>query len=144
MTDIVEKQSLALQELTTPTIQLWEGILILPIVGIVDSNRAQIMTTAMLTKIQQTASRTIIIDITGVATVDSGVANHLIKITKATRLMGCTCILSGIGPEVAQILVHLGLSLESVETSGNLQSAFKTALLRSGQTITEKQPDGAR
>lgn len=130
--DLIEKQSRALIELSTPTIQLWEGILVLPILGVLDSRRAQDMTDVMLNKIQQTNATVIIIDITGVPTVDSSVANHLIKITKATRLMGCECILSGIGPEIAQTLVHLGISLDSIETSSNLKSAFQAALTKTG------------
>lgn len=133
--DLIEKQSRALLELSTPTIQLWEGILVLPILGVLDSRRAQDMTDVMLHKIQQTNAIAIIIDITGVPTVDSSVANHLIKITKATKLMGCECILSGIGPEIAQTLVHLGINLEMIETSSNLKSAFQLALVKTGYQI---------
>lgn len=133
--DLIEKQSRALLELSTPTIQLWESILVLPILGVLDSKRAQDMTDVMLHKIQQTNALIVIIDITGVPTVDSGVANHLIKITKATKLMGCECILSGIGPEIAQTLVHLGISLETIETSSNLKSAFQLALIKTGHQI---------
>ena len=135
--DLIEKQSRALLELSTPTIQLWEGILMLPILGVLDSRRAQNMTDVMLNKIQQTNARSIIIDITGVPTVDSSVANHLIKITKATKLMGCECILSGIGPEIAQILVHLGINLEAIETSSNLKSALQLALVKTGYQIKQ-------
>lgn len=135
---LIEKQSRALLELSTPTIQLWEGILVLPILGILDSHRAQEMTDVMLNKIQETSALSIIIDITGVPTVDSSVANHLIKITKATRLMGCECILSGIGPEVAQSLVHLGVNLDTIETSSNLKAAFQQALTKAGHTIKLK------
>ena len=133
--DLIEKQSRALLELSTPTIQLWEGILVLPILGVLDSRRAQDMTDVMLHKIQQTNALTVIIDITGVPTVDSSVANHLIKITKATKLMGCECILSGIGPEIAQTLVHLGINLDMIETSSNLKSAFQQALVKTGYQI---------
>ena len=133
--DLIEKQSRALLELSTPTIQLWESILVLPILGVLDSRRAQDMTDVMLHKIQETNALTIIIDITGVPTVDSSVANHLIKITKATKLMGCECILSGIGPEIAQTLVHLGINLEMIETSSNLKSAFQLALVKTGYQI---------
>lgn len=133
--DLIEKQSRALLELSTPTIQLWEGILVLPILGVLDSRRAQDMTDVMLHKIQQTNALTVIIDITGVPTVDSSVANHLIKITKATKLMGCECILSGIGPEIAQTLVQLGINLDMIETSSNLKSAFQLALVKAGYQI---------
>lgn len=137
--ELIEQQSRALMELSTPTIQLWEGILVLPILGVLDSRRAQDMTDVMLNKIQQTSADSIIIDITGVPTVDSSVANHLIKITKATRLMGCECILSGIGPEIAQTLVQLGISLDTIETSSNLKSAFQLALVKSGYQIKQQQ-----
>ena len=133
--ELIEQQSRALLELSTPTIQLWEDILVLPILGILDSRRAQDMTEVMLHKIQQTNARIIIIDITGVPTVDSSVANHLIKITKATKLMGCECILSGIGPEIAQTLVQLGINLDRIETSSNLKSAFQLALIKTGYNI---------
>ncbi|MDF1757960.1 MAG: protoglobin domain-containing protein [Legionellaceae bacterium] len=136
--NLIEKQSRALMELSTPTIQLWDGILVLPILGVLDSCRAQNMTELMLSKIQQTNASSIIIDITGVPTVDSSVANHLIKITKATKLMGCECILSGIGPEIAQILVHLGISLDTIQTSSNLKSAFQLTLLKEGYHVQHK------
>ena len=136
--NLIEQQSRALMELSTPTIQLWEGILVLPILGVLDSRRTQDMTNVMLSKIQQTNARSIIIDITGVPTVDSSVANHLIKITKVTRLMGCECILSGIGPDIAQTLVQLGINLETIETSSNLKAAFQTALVKSGYQIKLK------
>ena len=139
---IIESQSRALLELSTPTIQLWEGILVLPILGVLDSHRAQDMTDVMLNKIMQTGARSIIIDITGVPTVDTSVANHLIKITKATRLMGCECILSGIGPEIAQTLVHLGINLDSVDTSANLKSAFQNALFKAGYEVGLKTSKG--
>ncbi|MCH9756675.1 MAG: STAS domain-containing protein [Gammaproteobacteria bacterium] len=136
--DLIEQQSRALMELSTPTIQLWEGILVLPILGVLDSKRTQDMTNMMLAKIQQTNARWIIIDITGVPTVDSSVANHLIKVTKVTKLMGCECLLSGIGPEVAQTLVQLGVNLEMIETASNLKSAFQGVLVRSGYHIKLK------
>lgn len=137
--ELLEKQNLALQELSTPTIQLWKDVLILPIVGLVDSSRAQLMTRELLLKIQETSAKNLIIDITGVATMDSGVANHLIKITRASRLMGCTCILSGIGPEVAQLLVQLGVGLEGIETSSTLETAFQMALEKEGSQILSKE-----
>jgi rsbT co-antagonist protein RsbR len=140
--DLIERQGRALLEMSAPTIQLWDGILVLPILGVLDSKRAQDMTDIMLNKIQSTNARAIIVDITGVPIVDSAVANHLIKITKATRLMGCECILSGIGPEIAQTLVHLGVNLDFIESSANLKSAFLLALNKTGfqiRTVTEKQ-----
>lgn len=135
---LIEQQSRALMELSTPTIQLWECILVLPILGVLDSRRARDMTNIMLAKIQQTNAHWIIVDITGVPTVDSSVANHLIKVTRVTKLMGCDCILSGIGPEIAQTLVQLGISLDTIETSSNLKTAFQTVLIKSGYQVKLK------
>ncbi len=141
--DLIESQSRALMELSTPTIQLWDGILVLPILGVLDSRRTQDMTEIMLNKIQQTNATAIIVDITGVPTVDSSVANHLIKITKATKLMGCECVLSGIGPEIAQTLVHLGINLDTVETASNLNTALQVSLHKAGyQIIANGQAKG--
>lgn len=120
----LREQSRTIMEISTPVIKLWDKILTLPIVGIVDSYRAQQMMDMMLNKLKETSSRIIILDIQGVAAVDTAVANHLIKIAKATRLMGCTCIISGISPAVAQTLVQLGIDLGSIKTSSNLQEAL--------------------
>lgn len=123
----LREQSRTIQEISTPAIQLWEGILVLPVVGVVDSMRAQQMMDAILKKIMETTSRIIILDIQGVAAVDTAVANHLIKITKATRLMGCQCIISGISPAVAQTLVQLGINLDDVSTNATLRDALADA-----------------
>ena len=96
----------------------------LPVIGIIDSFRAQQMMEKMLNEIKETSAKVIILDIQGVAAVDTAVANHLIKIAKATRLMGCTCILSGISPGVAQTLVQLGIELGTINTKSNLQEAL--------------------
>lgn len=137
--DLIEQQSRTLMELSTPTIELWDDVLVLPILGVLDSKRAGDMTDIMLNKIQVTGARYIIIDIQGVPTVDSSVANHLIKITKATKLMGCECTLSGISPDIAQTLVQLGIELETIETTANLKSPFKTTLLKSGFKVRQEQ-----
>ncbi|NJB69427.1 rsbT co-antagonist protein RsbR [Desulfobaculum xiamenense] len=123
----LREQSRTIQEISTPAISLWEGIVVLPVLGVVDSLRAKQMMNAMLTKIKETAAKTIILDIQGVAAVDTAVANHLIKITKATKLMGCRCIISGISPAVAETLVQLGIDLGDVATNSSLRDALGDA-----------------
>lgn len=123
----LREQSYTIRQMSTPTIKLWDGVLVLPIVGVVDSMRAQHMMESMLTKIVETYSKVIILDIQGVAAVDTAVANHLIKITKATKLMGCDCILSGISPAVAQTIIHLGVDMDSVKTRSTLSDALEEA-----------------
>jgi rsbT co-antagonist protein RsbR len=124
----LREQSRTIREISTPAIKLWDGVVILPVVGLVDSERAQQMMDTMLIKITETSARVIILDIQGVAAVDTAVANHLIKITKATRLMGCQCIISGISPAVAQTLVQLGIDLGDVITKSTLKDALSNAL----------------
>ncbi|MCI5141817.1 MAG: PAS domain S-box protein [Candidatus Electrothrix sp. ATG1] len=131
-------QSRAIQEMSTPAIKLWQGVLVLPVVGIVDSHRAQQMMEAILTKITETSAKVIIMDIQGVAAVDTAVANHLIKITKATKLMGCQCILSGISSMVAQTLVQLGINLENIHTTSTLQDALVDSFAILNYTVTKK------
>lgn len=121
------EQNRAIAEMSTPAIKLWEGVVVLPVVGIVDSSRAQQMMEAMLSRIAETSAKVIIMDIQGVAAVDTAVANHLIKITRATRLMGCQCIISGISPMVAQTLVQLGINLDNVHTNTTLRDALRDA-----------------
>ena len=123
----LKEQSRTIMEISTPAIKLWDRIVILPVVGVVDSLRAQQMMDTMLKKITETSSKVIILDIQGVAAVDTAVANHLIKIAYATRLMGCRCIISGISPAVAQTLVQLGIDLGTVTTNSTLQDALTDA-----------------
>jgi rsbT co-antagonist protein RsbR len=125
-------QSRSLVEMSTPVTQIWEGILFLPIVGIVDSKRAQEIMNATLTKISQTQSRAFIMDISGVAVVDTAVANYLIKVTKATRLMGCECTISGLSPAIAQTIVELGIDVGRVMTTATMQDALVDAFKRLG------------
>ncbi len=132
------EQSRTIQQLSTPTIRLWDGILVLPIVGVIDSLRAQNMMESMLNKIVETYSKVIILDIQGVAAVDTAVAQHLIKIAKATRLMGCACILSGISPAVAQTIIQLGIDMGSVRTKATLSDAFSEALEILDLEVTKK------
>lgn len=121
------EQNRTIRELSTPTIKLWDGILVLPVVGVIDSTRAQYMMESMLEKILETSSRVIILDIHGVAAVDTAVANHLLKITKATKLMGCECLLSGISPAVAQTIIQLGVDMTSINTHSTLSDALERA-----------------
>ena len=125
-------QSRSLMEMSTPVTQIWEGVLFLPIVGIVDSKRAQEIMNATLTKISQTQSRAFIMDISGVAVVDTAVANYLIKVTKATRLMGCECTISGLSPAIAQTMVELGIDVGKVKTTATMQDALVDAFQRLG------------
>jgi rsbT co-antagonist protein RsbR len=125
-------QSRSLVEMSTPVTQIWQGVLFLPIVGIVDSKRAQEIMNATLTKISQTQSRAFIMDISGVAVVDTAVANYLIKVTKATRLMGCECTISGLSPAIAQTMVELGIDVGRVTTTATMQDALVDAFQRLG------------
>lgn len=123
----LKEQSQTIREMSTPTIELWDGVLVLPVVGVVDSMRAQHMMDSMLNKIAETYSKVIIMDIQGVAAVDTAVANHLIKITRATKLMGCECILSGITPAVAQTIIQLGINMDNIKTKSTLSDALAEA-----------------
>ena len=125
-------QSRTLMQMSTPVTQIWQGVLFLPIVGIVDSKRAQEIMNAALTKISQTRSRAFIMDISGVAVVDTAVANYLIKVTKATRLMGCECTISGLSPAIAQTIVELGIDVGRVKTTATMQDALVDAFERLG------------
>lgn len=106
---------------------VWDNILMLPLYGIIDSRKVQVVMESMLEKILQTQAKVIILDILGVTTVDSAVANHLIKITQATKLMGAECIISGVSPGIAQTLVGLGINLGNVTTRSTLQTALEEA-----------------
>lgn len=131
----ISEQSEALMEMSTPVTALWEDILMLPVVGIIDSKRSQDIMNAMLSKISATQSKIIILDISGVAIVDTAVANHLIKITKATKLMGCECLISGISPTIAQTVVELGIDVGDVQTTATLRDALRIAFKSTGVEI---------
>lgn len=133
----LKEQSRTIREISTPAIKLWDGIVILPVVGVIDSLRAQQMMNAMLAKIMETSAKVIILDIQGVVAVDTAVANHLIKITKATKLMGCKCIISGISPAVAQTIVQLGVDLGDVNTNSTLSDALKEAFIMLKITVSD-------
>ena len=120
-------QSRSLMEMSTPVTQIWTGVLFLPIVGIIDSRRAQEIMNAVLAKISQNQARAFIMDISGVAVVDTAVANYLIKVTKATRLMGCESTISGVSPAIAQTIVELGIDVGTVKTTATMQDALAGA-----------------
>ncbi|MFD2166112.1 protoglobin domain-containing protein [Thalassotalea euphylliae] len=131
----IEHQSRTLLEMSTPVTSIWEGVLMLPIVGILDSKRAQDLMHTVLAKIGETSAKVIILDISGVAVVDTAVANHIIKITKASKLMGCDCIVSGLSPAIAQTIVELGIEVDSLTTTATLSNALENALTTIGQRI---------
>ena len=136
---VILRQQQELLELSTPVVELWEGVLALPLIGTLDSARTQVVMENLLQKIVDTGASIAIIDITGVPTVDTLVAQHLLKTIAAARLMGADCIISGIRPQFAQTIVHLGVNLDDVVTKANLADAFKVALKRTGSTITSPQ-----
>jgi len=123
-------------ELSTPVVQLWDDILALPVIGTLDSERTQVVMESLLQKIVETGASIAIVDITGVPTVDTLVAQHLLKTVAAARLMGADCIISGIRPQIAQTIVHLGVDLEDVATKATLADAFSLALHKCGASIT--------
>jgi rsbT co-antagonist protein RsbR len=135
---IIVRQQQELLELSTPVVKLWEDILALPLIGTLDSARTQVVMESLLEKIVETGAAIAIIDITGVPTVDTLVAQHLMKTIAAARLMGADCIISGIRPQIAQTIVHLGVNLDDVVTKATLADAFIVALARVGSTISRK------
>jgi rsbT co-antagonist protein RsbR len=133
---IIVRQQQELLELSTPVVKLWQDILALPLIGTLDSARTQVVMESLLEKIVETGAAIAIIDITGVPTVDTLVAQHLLKTIAAARLMGADCIISGIRPQIAQTIVHLGVNLEDVMTKATLADAFEVALARVGARVT--------
>ncbi|OHV95659.1 anti-sigma factor antagonist [Janthinobacterium lividum] len=136
---VILRQQQELLELSTPVVQLWRNVLALPLIGTLDSARTQVVMESLLQKIVDTGALIAIIDITGVPTVDTLVAQHLLKTIAAARLMGADCIISGIRPQIAQTIVHLGVNLEDVMTKATLADAFVVALKRTGSSITCQQ-----
>ncbi|RFC37481.1 MAG: rsbT co-antagonist protein RsbR [Candidatus Nitrotoga sp. SPKER] len=135
--EIISRQQQEMLELSTPVVQLWEGILALPMIGTLDSSRTQVVMESLLQEIVDTGATIAILDITGVPTVDTLVAQHLLKTVAAARLMGADCIISGIRPQIAQTIVHLGVDLTSVITKATLADAFLVALERTKQKIVK-------
>ena len=123
--EVIDRQQQEMLELSTPVVKLWDGILALPLIGTLDSARTQVVMEALLQRIVETGSEIAIIDITGVPTVDTLVAQHLLKTVTAARLMGADCIISGIRPQIAQTIVHLGVDLGDVTTKATLADALR-------------------
>jgi rsbT co-antagonist protein RsbR len=141
---VIARQQQEMLELSTPVVTLWDGIVALPLIGTLDSSRTQVVMESLLQAIVQTNSRFAIIDITGVPTVDTLVAQHLLKTITAARLMGAECILSGIRPQIAQTIVHLGIDLTDVVTKARLADALKLALERSGRSVIRTAKPGTQ
>lgn len=135
--DVIRRQQEEMLELSTPVVKLWEGVLALPLIGTLDSARTQVVMESLLQRVVETGSEIAIIDITGVPHVDTLVAQHLIKTMTAAKLMGADCILSGIRPQIAQTIVHLGVNLGEITTKASLSDAFQVALQRTGRTVVK-------
>ncbi len=133
--EVIGRQQQELLELSTPVVQLWDGVLALPLIGTLDSARTQVVMESLLQRIVETGAGIAIIDITGVPTVDTLVAQHLLKTVSAARLMGADCIISGIRPQIAQTIVHLGVALGDVTTKATLAGALAVALARLGLAV---------
>jgi rsbT co-antagonist protein RsbR len=139
--DLIRRAQEDMLELSTPVVKLWDGILALPLIGTLDSARTQVVMETLLEAIVETNSKVAIIDITGVPTVDTVVAQHLLKTIAAARLMGADCIISGIRPQIAQTIVHLGINLLDVTSKATLRDAFAVALARTGQQLVRGERD---
>jgi rsbT co-antagonist protein RsbR len=139
---VISRQQTEMLELSTPVVKLWDGILALPLIGTLDSARTQTVMEALLQRVMETNSEVVIIDITGVPTVDTLVAQHLLKTVSAARFMGVDCIISGIRPQIAQTIVHLGVALGDVITKANLADAFKVALSKRGMAVGQSPNSG--
>lgn len=138
--DVIRRQQQELLELSTPVIRMWDGVLAIPIIGTLDSARTQIVMENLLEQIVQTGSKLAILDITGVPTVDTQTAQHLIKTVAAAKLMGAECIISGIRPQIAQTIVHLGIEITDVVTQASMADAVRYALAKGGWVISRREP----
>jgi rsbT co-antagonist protein RsbR len=133
---VISRQQQELLDLSTPVIKLWDGIVAVPLIGTLDSERTQVVMESLLEAIVENEATVAIIDITGVPTVDTLVAQHLLKAVAAARLMGTDCIISGIRPQIAQTIVHLGVDLGDVVTKATLADALRIALAKRDLTVT--------
>ena len=138
--EVIARQQRELLELSTPVVKLWDGVLALPLIGTLDSERTQVVMESLLQSIVESGASIAIIDITGVPMVDTLVAQHLLKTVAAARLMGAECMISGIRPQIAATIVHLGVELGSVTTKATLADAFAVALQRTGQWVGQTRP----
>lgn len=137
--EVIIRQQREIAELSTPVVKLWDGVLALPLIGTLDSERTQVVMENLLQSIVDHSAEIAIIDITGVPTVDTLVAQHLLKTVAAARLMGADCIVSGIRPQIAQTMVHLGVEL-NVTSKASLADAFQVALSRIGRSVGRASP----
>lgn len=135
--ETIESQRLAIQDLSAPILDVWDDIVTLPIIGAIDTRRAVEMTERLLNRVVDTGSRCVIIDLTGVEVVDSMTADHLIKMTRAVRLLGCFCVITGIGPEIARTLVDLDLNLGGTATLRNLKTGLEACFAHLGRSPRE-------
>ena len=142
--EVINRQQQDMMELSTPVVKLWDGILALPMIGTLDSARTQVVMESLLQRIVETGAEIAILDITGVPTVDTLVAQHLLKTVTAARLMGADCIISGIRPQIAQTIVHLGVDLQDVITKASLADAFKLAMQRKGLRVVSTAHQSAK
>ena len=137
--EVINRQQQELLELSTPVVKLWDGVLAVPMIGTLDSSRTQLVMESLLTRIVETGSELAIIDITGVPTVDTLVAQHLLKTVTAIRLMGADCIISGIRPQIAQTIVHLGIDLQGIVTKASLADALRLAMTKAGYVVSRNK-----
>jgi len=136
---LTKEQQRALETInamSTPIARLWEGMLLLPLVGVLNAERMKHILTAILESISQTQARVFILDISGVGVIDTYAANHFVRIAKATRLMGCQCILSGISPAAAQTIVELGVNIEEISTTSTMKDAMERAFEQMGLQLS--------
>jgi rsbT co-antagonist protein RsbR len=136
--ETIRRQQFAIEELSTPVLQLWDDVLALPVIGTVDTRRSADIMERLLTEVTRRQSKFVILDITGVEVVDTRTADHFIKVIKAAELLGATCLLTGIRPAVAQTLVDLGVDLSTIATLRNLQEGLKECLRQMGQRIGDE------
>jgi rsbT co-antagonist protein RsbR len=140
---VIEQQREDLLELSSPVVELWEGILVLPLIGTLDSRRAQEVMTALLEAIERTRNSVVILDITGVSAVDTQVAQHLLNTVAAARLMGAKCVLSGVGPQIAQTIVHLGIDFSTLDTRATMAGALQYGLQQVGKRVVSVREPAA-
>jgi len=140
--DIIRRQQQELLELSTPVVELWTGVVAVPLIGTLDSARSQVVTESLLNTVMEKGATVAIIDITGVPTVDTLVAQHLLRAISAARLMGAECIISGIRPAIAQTIIHLGITLSDVVTKATLAGALEWAFHRLGVSVSRTRPAG--
>jgi rsbT co-antagonist protein RsbR len=137
---MIERQQTAIRELSTPVIEIWQGVLCLPIVGIMDSTRSAEMQDALLRAVTEKKARCTIIDITGIEVMDTGTADHFVRMAKAVRLLGAKCFLTGISPAIAQTIVHMGIDLAGVSTFRSLRDALRNYVRESSKPIARPTP----